>query len=627
MVKKEEKVVVGRTKELDVGPPKFREAFSHVVVQSNPDSLLKPKETFPQMPKTPRFHPIKYEEVMKEKERRKALREKIKFFKKSKELKEKEKKEQEVKEKPEKTKKKVVVRKKGPDSSVNKKKVWGVIIFLLVVAVVLAVVYFLGLEKGPSTQELLVGEGIDYAYVQEDVIYLRLLPVDFSDVDEMEFILTDDQGNNYVYSTYYLESDHEFYPDNFNLESLNNVEAIAVSFNYKSPSPVLVPEVNETIPINATTANQTPTISGGGSPGPVLSCTDDSGCSSVGDFCDGQMSYSCSLGVDGCFDRTNKTFCGGGQVCLNGECQIIIDCVSDFDCVSYFDSCSYGVCNASGKCEVRYNSTVDVCRESGGECDVVEFCDGFSGECPVNVNKTGGSCTVGGFEGVCEYGVCVISGNCGDGVCDFEEDCLSCAGDCVCEDPVPYCSSGTCVECLEDNHCDSGEVCSSNSCVLQVSSCDDGILDSGEVCDGGDLGGKTCGDFFIYGEGDLGCCESCDRFDLSDCKNYTYTFCTDFDGGINTDFVSSVSVSFDWNNGPNCTNNKSTLFGAGGRSYADVCEGDVLVEYYCGSDNAPMTARYNCSSEDKVCQYGACHKPIFPTASFWEGIKELIRRF
>ncbi len=369
----------------------------------------------------------------------------------------------------------------------SKKFLVGGLVFVILIIILLFVVYFYLLFFPSSARKLELGENIDSAYVNEDVIYVKLLPVDYSSINITHFVLIDYEGNRYFYSTSSAGLKHVIRPGDVSLENFDNISGIGADFDYLPYEPVVREEPNDT-------SEESPPAGwgkeigggGGGSPGPVLSCTDDSGCSSVGDFCDGQMSYSCSLGVDGCFDRTNKTFCGGGQVCLNGECQIIIDCVSDFDCVSYFDSCSYGVCNASGKCEVRYNSTVDVCRESGGECDVVEFCDGFSGECPVDVLRDDGS--------VCSFGVCVsgecvgcvVDGDCpSDGCYSGEFRNYSCvSGNCsyVVVEVSEGVSEGNCGDGL-DNDCDglvddedSGCSGTNDSGAVEVSSC--GVLDS-----------------------------------------------------------------------------------------------------------------------------------------------------
>ncbi|GEM_PF-3315412 len=55
---------------------------------------------------------------------------------------------------------------------------------------------------------------------------------------------------------------------------------------------------------------------------PPGECTNDTGCTSVGSFCDASTSipYTCSKGADGCLDRTNKAACATGEVCSSGTC-------------------------------------------------------------------------------------------------------------------------------------------------------------------------------------------------------------------------------------------------------------------------------------------------------------------
>jgi hypothetical protein len=51
-------------------------------------------------------------------------------------------------------------------------------------------------------------------------------------------------------------------------------------------------------------------------------CTNDYGCSSFGGFCELNMPYNCTLGADGCLDRTNQTSCDSNQYCRNGICMV-----------------------------------------------------------------------------------------------------------------------------------------------------------------------------------------------------------------------------------------------------------------------------------------------------------------
>src|SRR4030042_1014033 len=114
----------------------------------------------------------------------------------------------------------------------------------------------------------------------------------------------------------------------------------------------------------------------------VLSCQDE--CSSEGLLCQGNMPYNCTKKSDGCFDRTNLTQCSSGEQCVAGICETIPDCLNDGDCVSFTNTCSVGICNSTGKCQISYNSTTNLCRASAGECDIAEYCSGSNAVCPAN---------------------------------------------------------------------------------------------------------------------------------------------------------------------------------------------------------------------------------------------------
>jgi hypothetical protein len=57
---------------------------------------------------------------------------------------------------------------------------------------------------------------------------------------------------------------------------------------------------------------------------PAISCTNDSGCSSIGSFCQEEIPFNCSLNIsDGCLDRVNKEECILPEQCVGGSCQLI----------------------------------------------------------------------------------------------------------------------------------------------------------------------------------------------------------------------------------------------------------------------------------------------------------------
>jgi hypothetical protein len=75
-----------------------------------------------------------------------------------------------------------------------------------------------------------------------------------------------------------------------------------------------------------------------------IPCTNDTGCSSAGNFCNGQTPYSCSLGIDGCLDRVNLAACTGDDICSKGKCVEVAECTVSDDCnageICHKDACT-----------------------------------------------------------------------------------------------------------------------------------------------------------------------------------------------------------------------------------------------------------------------------------------------
>jgi len=91
-------------------------------------------------------------------------------------------------------------------------------------------------------------------------------------------------------------------------------------------------------------------------------CTNDTGCTSVGSFCQGSMPFNCSLNIsDGCLDRINGAICGTGEKCENGIC-VFDFCSGITRCSNYTDSenCTDNPCSVAGGCE--WNTTSVQCE-------------------------------------------------------------------------------------------------------------------------------------------------------------------------------------------------------------------------------------------------------------------------
>ncbi len=125
---------------------------------------------------------------------------------------------------------------------------------------------------------------------------------------------------------------------------------------------------------------------------------------------------------------------------------------------------------------------------------------------------------------------------CGDGICNTDEDAVSCPEDCsdgLCSDIIicssytesTNCNADTCDVADTDCSCEwdtdtaqCNEVCGSEG---NESVCGNNVRDTGEVCDGTDLGGYTCSSFDDFPGGTLLCNSQCDGFNSSQCTGYT----------------------------------------------------------------------------------------------------------
>ena len=166
-----------------------------------------------------------------------------------------------------------------------------------------------------------------------------------------------------------------------------------------------------------------------------------------------------------------------------------------------------------------------------------------------------------------------------------------CTGDGDCDDPTPYCEtgSGLCVECLNAGHCDDSNVCTDDSCdgsytcqhANNTAACDDTLFCNGtDTCSGGSCSQHT-GDPCVGG-GE--CNESCDE-DNDDCYDAAGTACTD--------------------DGNECTEDQCD--GAGACGHPNKSNGTG-----CTDDGNPCT--------DDECQSGTCTHPNDDTNTCSDGI-------
>lgn len=215
--------------------------------------------------------------------------------------------------------------------------------------------------------------------------------------------------------------------------------------------------------------------------------------------------YAQCVSDDDCSSPTSHCNVGTG-ICV--ECLNEIHCYDGNECTE--DSCSGYVCS-NAQVENGTACTSGTC--CSGVCDVAAGNSDFHEDC-----RTGPVCVGASFEYVAaNEGVsCESKGTCQDGICVPPSGCLN-DGDC--NDPVPYCknTSGVCVECLQQSHCDdlspcTEEICAGYECNYTY------IAEDGAPCPKG----RCCASVCNTEEGDTNLHDECRLGPICVGENWTY---------------------------------------------------------------------------------------------------------
>src|SRR3989344_2337914 len=445
-----------------------------------------------------------------------------------------------------------------------KKKIILIGIFFLT-AIILAGLLYLGLKyfSKPKTS-IEVGAEIESVLISENGknAYIKLKAgINEGEIEKVHFYFIDDVGNEYFYETEegignisipYKKSfldifrkpeflgiyNYEINSSEISLNDFSLIKKVSVSFVYKEKETGKEIETNPLDtqkPVNKTTSG---TGVGGGSGGggssgggtggggsvTPSSCTNDSGCTNLGVFCEGNQNYNCTLGSDGCYDRSNLAVCSDSQQCVNGTgCEDIVSCTNNSNCSYLNDVCGYGICNlTTNNCEVNFNSSTTRCRTSAGVCDSAEYCTGSFASCPSNsYNSSSTLCRAS--SGICDIAeFCSgTSASCSTNIFNSSSTlCRASVGEC---DITEFCTGGS-ASCPVNLFNASGIPCSSGSCnglggcVSGGAFCGNNIIEGSEICDATNLSGQTCitrG----YDSGNLFCASDCLSYNESGCYN------------------------------------------------------------------------------------------------------------
>ncbi|MFT7579640.1 MAG: hypothetical protein ACI9MR_001306, partial [Myxococcota bacterium] len=191
-------------------------------------------------------------------------------------------------------------------------------------------------------------------------------------------------------------------------------------------------------------------------------CAPAEGCDScVADCACSAQTGTCLATLDVCAECASVADCDAGETCVGGSCSAAPDrcgdgtCDLDEGCASCAADCGCGP--SASQCL----TDLDVCVTcvSGGDCD------------------SGDTCVGGACQKAPEL--------CGNGSCDPDEGCASCAGDCACTDEASHCLSDldACAACRTNDDCNEGDICAGGGCQTGPVLCGNTICDPGEGCD------------------------------------------------------------------------------------------------------------------------------------------------
>jgi len=223
--------------------------------------------------------------------------------------------------------------------------------------------------------------------------------------------------------------------------------------------------------------------------GIIYNCTNDIGCLEAGSFCDGNLTYNCTLGTDGCLDRVDGMICGDGlycngeETCLDGSCKKIIKAIIDDNIGCTIDNCDEETDT------ITHTPDDSLCLD-GLWCNGAEYCDANLGckkgvipNCDDSIGCTIDSC----YEGI------DLTDNAGE--CKHDTSGCACSVNSDCNDNNP-CTDDICTAQLtckntanDKNGCNDGLWCTINDrcfggdCIADIREVDDGVTCTVDSCD------------------------------------------------------------------------------------------------------------------------------------------------
>jgi len=271
-------------------------------------------------------------------------------------------------------------------------------------------------------------------------------------------------------------------------------------------------------------------------------------------------------------------------------------CTSDANCSSLWGQCSSGFCNLTSHiCQVRYNSSSDICRPAMGLCDIAEKCTGTSSNCPTDAlslstttcRAASGECDIAekctGTSVLCPSDVKKTNGvACSGGTCQNGACVKTCTPNCTGKQCGDDGCGGSC------GICSAGYTCQNWTCVNNTPTCI-------PKCAGKYCGSNGCG-------GSCGTCSAgytciqdkyCAQTSEPEEPPVEESTCTDTDYGFSIFNVGTTS-------GIDATTGSQV-------QKTDTCKTSrILTEWHCSAGKVTST-QINCLDQSaKGCQAGRC---------------------
>jgi len=197
------------------------------------------------------------------------------------------------------------------------------------------------------------------------------------------------------------------------------------------------------------------------------------------DVCDGAGACTHPAGNAGtpCRDSTGE--CDPQETCdgATDQCPDDAKKAADEACSDDGAACTRDVCDGQGACTHPLQPATFVCRESTDECDLEESCDGATDECPADAKKDEGTACADDGE-LCTGDVCSAGGVCTHPLQASTHVCREAGDEC----DVPESCDGVSAACPADLRADRSKTCSLGACEAGV--CTD--LCTGKTCTASD---------------------------------------------------------------------------------------------------------------------------------------------